>query len=152
MYNYSQDFEMTISIAISLLKDQNVNNLVILKNFLSFIPNPNHIKEVLTKAVQSVVNTCPQTTLWLLQHPHCLEPEVNVKNVIHQEISHKLLHLGLTLEDFTFDSEGYLLLPDAFKQELLKSSKLPPPDEDITLIFAVLRNSDLAQKEHQDQE
>lgn len=150
MYSYSQDFEMTINIAIALLKDQNVNNLSILKNFLSFIPNPNHIKEILTKAVQAVVNTCPQTTLWLLQHPHCLEPEVNVKDVIHQEISNKLLFLGLTLEDFTFDSEGYLVLPDSFKPELLKSSKFPLPNEDITLILTVLRHSDLDPKEDQE--
>ncbi|WP_254173032.1 hypothetical protein [Planktothrix pseudagardhii] len=150
MYTYSQDFEVTINIAIALLKDKNVNNLSILKNFLSFIPNPNHIKEVLIKAVQAVVNTCPQTTLWLLQHPHCLEPEVNVRDVIHQEISNKLLFLGLTLEDFTFDSEGYLVFPDSFKTELLKSSKIPLPNEDITLILTVLRHSDLDQKEHQE--
>lgn len=150
MYTYSQDFEVTINIAIALLKDKNVNNLSILKNFLSFIPNPNHIKQVLIKAVQAVVNTCPQTTLWLLQHPHCLEPEVNVRDVIHQEISNKLLFLGLTLEDFTFDSEGYLILADSLKAELLKSSKIPLPNEDITLILTVLRHSDLDQKEHQE--
>lgn len=138
MYNQQKDIEITINIAITLLRDKNLKNLVILKNFLTFIPNPNHVKEVLTKAVQEVVNSCPETTHWLLQHPHCLEPEVKVKDVIHQEISNKFLSLGLTLEEFSFDAKGYLVLPDSLKQAFLKRSEFSYSNYDVKLILYLL--------------
>ncbi|VXD23080.1 hypothetical protein PL8927_760267 [Planktothrix serta PCC 8927] len=140
MYKQQKDIEITINIAITLLRDRNLKNLIILKNFLTFIPNPNHIKEVLTKAVQEVVNSCPETTHWLLQHPHCLESEVKVKDVIHQEISNKFLSLGLTLEEFSFDSKGYLVLPDSLKQAFLKCSEFSYPNYDINLILYLLHS------------
>ncbi len=138
MYNHQEDLEITINIAITLLRDKNLKNLVILKNFLTFIPNPNHIKEVLTKAVQEVVNSCPETTHWLLQHPHCLEPEVKVQDVIHQEIANKFISLGLTLEEFSFDSKGYLVLPDSLKQVFLNRSKISPHNYDVNLVLYLL--------------
>jgi hypothetical protein len=141
MYKQQKDIEITINIAITLLRDKNLKNLVILKNFLTFIPNPNHIKEVLTKAVQEVVNSCPETTHWLLQHPHCLEPEIKVQNVIYHEISNKFISLELTLEEFSFDSQGYLVLPDSLKQAFLNRSKFSHSNYDVNLILYLLHSS-----------
>lgn len=143
IYNNSNDDEITLNIIILVIKDQNVNHLKVLKNFLSYIPNPNHVKALLTKGVKRVINSCPETTRWLWKNPDCLEPEIKVQSIIHQEVSHQILALGISLEEIIFDSEGYLIFPNGFKKELLNRAKSVHLDDNLRLILSLIHDSNL---------
>lgn len=143
VYNDLQDSEITLDMVVQIIKDRNLNNLEMMKNFLTYIPNPNHIKVLLTKAVTRVINSCPQTTRWLWQNANCLEPEVNVKSMIHQEISNQLLGLGISSEEFRLDSEGYLILPNSLKKKLLNRVEFVDFDDNLRLILSLLNDAHL---------
>ncbi|HEY9658311.1 MAG TPA: hypothetical protein V6C65_07660, partial [Allocoleopsis sp.] len=96
----SSDNEKAVTIAISLLKQKSPKNIQTLKDLLTFIPNPNHIKAILKTAVIEIVHSCPQSALWLFQNAEVLEPEIQVREVIIQELTNTLRVWGYTSEEF----------------------------------------------------
>lgn len=135
MYNQSELIEKGVLISVSLLKLRNLESLSTLKNLLTFIPNPVDIQEVLRQAICSIIHTSPQTSYWLFQHPDCLSPQVNnVREVIIEELSEKLLSWGLSPEEFHFNSEGRLRINCACGNPFIKFS----PDEAILGLISVL--------------
>ena len=99
------------------------------------MPNPNNIKRALITAVIRLTHTCSRTTLWLYQHPQVLEPDIQVKEIIVQEVTDKLLAWGYTSEDFYFTSEYVLVTTENTRQSLLSSS----PSFQDEPIFALIR-------------
>jgi hypothetical protein len=129
------DKEKAIAIAISLLKHKNPQTVQMLKDLLTFIPNPNHVKEVLAAAVIHLVHTCPKSALWLFFHPDVLAPEIQARDIIAAEITCKILSWGYSLEDFHFTADNCLEVTKAAQQSLL-STRPNPEDESI---FALIR-------------
>ncbi|HEY9851919.1 MAG TPA: hypothetical protein V6D28_20770 [Leptolyngbyaceae cyanobacterium] len=131
--------EKAIKIAISLLKRKSPENIQKLKSFLTFIPNPNHIKDVLVTAVIELIETHPESAFWLFQYSELLDPEIQVKDIIVSELTKKLFSWGYTSEDFYFTNNYNLLVIKESKKCLLLSHQPDPDDEAyFTLIYCLL--------------
>lgn len=139
MYNQSELIEKGVVISVSLLKRQNLESLSTLKNLLTFIPNPVEIQEVLRQAICTIIHTSPQTSYWLFQHPDCLSPQVNVREVIIEELSEKLLSWGLSPEEFYFNSEGELRINSTCINQFIKPREISS-DEAILDLISVISN------------
>ena len=138
MYNQSEFIEKGVVISVSLLKRQNFESLSTLKNLLTFIPNPVDIQEVLKKAICSIIYTSPQTSYWLFQHPDCLSPQVNVREIIIEELSEKLLSWGLSPEEFHFNSEGRLRIKSEYVNQFIKPREFSPDEAILGLIYVLM--------------
>ena len=77
----SERTQQLINIALLLLKSHNPQAIHTFKDFLTFVPSPHHIRKILIIAVSQLVETEPETIYWLLQHPECLQPELNIKKI-----------------------------------------------------------------------
>lgn len=131
--------ELAIIVAISLLKRKNPENIQTLKSFLTFIPNPNHIKNVLATAVIELIETHSQSAFWLFQYPELLEPEIQVREIIANELTKKLLSWGYKPEDFYFTNNYTLVINESKKCSLLSQRPLPDDEAYFTLIHSLLR-------------
>jgi hypothetical protein len=130
--------DKAVMIAVSLLKRKNSPHIQTLKRLLTFIPNPNHIKDVLKTAVLELIYTCPQSALWLYQHPEVLEPEIQVREIIAEELQRKLLDWGYTPDDFYFTVYPELEVSESAKTDLLFSKPVPTDEAPLTLIRALI--------------
>lgn len=138
MYNQSDAIEKGVMISVSLLKRQNLASFSTLKNLLTFIPNPLDIQEVWRRSICEVMNTSPQTCYWLFQNPDCLKPEINVRDIIIEELSKKLLSWGLSSEDFRFNSEGQLEIEPEIEIKIINSRQAAAEETILTLIYFLL--------------
>lgn len=130
--------EKAITIAISLLKRKNPEHIETLKNFLTFIPNPNHIKDVLATAVIELIDTNPQSAFWLFQNSELLDPEIQVKEIIANELTKKFLSWGYSYEDFYFTSNYNLVIVESKKKSLFSDPPLPDDQASLSLIQLLL--------------
>lgn len=112
--------EKAITIAVSLLKTNNSQTIQTLKDLLTFIPNPNHIKNVLASAVIELVYTYPESAFWLFQNPEALQSQIDVKQLIAEELTNKLLSWGYTLNDFYFTTDYKLEVTEAIRQHFFR--------------------------------
>ena len=140
----SSHSKKAVTIAISLLKHKNPQTIQTLKEFLTFIPNPNHIKHVLTIAVIDLIYTSPESAFWLFQHPQVLEPEIQVRKIVAEVLTTKLLGWGYTLDDFCFTSDQHLETNETIKNTLLSHDLFCHPltsadEAPLTLIRFLLR-------------
>lgn len=133
----SSDNDKAVMIAVSLLKRKHPPTIQTLKKFLTFIPNPNHIKNILKTAVLKLIYTCPHSAFWLYQHPEVLEPEIQVREIIAEELRHKLLAWGYAPDDFCFATSSMLEVREGDKTALI-SPKTPADEAVLTLIHALL--------------
>lgn len=131
--------EKAVKIAVSLLKHKSPQTVQTLKDLLTFIPNPNHVKEVLTSAVIKLVHHCPQSALWLFQHPEVLAPEIQVREIIIQELTQKLYAWGYTSDDFYFTDDDQLEVDNATKYSLYAEPANSAETAAMVLIRALLK-------------
>lgn len=127
-----------VKIAVSLLKRKSPQTIQTLKNLLTFIPNPNHVKDVLTTAVIELIHSCPQSAFWLFQHPEVLEPEMHVRDIIIQELTSKFYDWGYTSDDFHFTDDQQLEINEATKSSLLSHNSSPVDEASLTLVRTLL--------------
>lgn len=141
MYHQSDAIEKAVIICVSLLKHQNLESLSTLKNLLTFIPNPSDVQEVWRRAINEIINTSPQTSYWLFEHPNCLKPEVNVREIMIQKLSQTLLSWGLSSEEFYFNSEGKLEVNHATRNRLITPRQVSHDEAIVALIYSLLEPS-----------
>lgn len=133
----SSNNEKAVTIAISLLKHENPATIQTLKNLLTFIPNPNHVKDVLKTAVIELVHRFPKSALWLFQHPDVLEPDIQVRKIIAQELINKFCAWGYNSDDFHLTTDCRLEINETTKLSLL-SHHFPPVDPDSLALIQTL--------------
>ncbi|HEY9647643.1 MAG TPA: hypothetical protein V6C88_14805 [Chroococcidiopsis sp.] len=133
----SADDENAIAIAISLLKLKNPRIIQKLKDLLTFIPNPNRVKNILEIAVIRLVHSCPQSALWLFENPEILEPDVQVRKIIAQELTRTVRSWGDGLETIQFTADYHLDLSDAAHDSLLSYQPKSTDISVLTLLYAL---------------
>lgn len=129
--------EKAVTIAISLLKHRNPKTVQTLKNLLTFIPNPNHIKAVLTTAVIDLVRHSPRTAVWLFQHPEVLAPEIEAREVIAQTLTQTVYAWGYTPKDFYFDHDYQLTMNEEISLNQIIEAR-SPEDRSVLILIAAL--------------
>jgi hypothetical protein len=104
-----------------LLKSHNPEAINSLKNFLTIVPNPEKIKQILITAINEIIDTEPETIYWLLKNPTHLQPEINVREIVTQKLNDKFLNWGFTPEDIHFNEQGNLEFKPAIKDKFIKA-------------------------------
>lgn len=134
----SLDREKAIAIAVNLLKHRSPRLAQALKDLLTFIPNPNYTKDILEAAVIKLVHTCPESALWLFQHPEVLAPHIQVRKIMAQELTRNLLSWGYKTEKFHFTADYSLAMSEKLKSSLLACQQEAPNKAIVTLIVNLL--------------
>lgn len=135
----SLDREKVIAIAVNLLKHESPRIVQALKDLLTFVPNPNYTRDVLEAAIVKLIYTYPQSALWLFQHPEVVEPQIQVREIIAQELTRNLLAWGYTLEDFRFTGDYSLEVSENLKSNLPACQQEPSDQAVVALITNLLR-------------
>ncbi len=109
-----------VELAIDVLKTQRKALVNSLKDYLTFLPRPQCIEEVLTAALHQLAETDPDACRWILRNPDYLEPELEVVELAMKLVLTKLQNQGFLLgQDFNFESNGRLHVNEKAKVGLM---------------------------------
>lgn len=112
--------EPHVELAIDVFKSQTPALVSSLKDFLTVLPSPKCIEEVLAVAIYQLAETDPDVCRWLLRHPHYLEPELELVPLAKRFALTKLQNYGFVQDkDFRFEPSGRLNLSHQARAELL---------------------------------
>lgn len=136
--NSSLDHKKAIAIAVNLLKHKSPRLVQALKDLLTFMPNPDHAKDVLEAAVIKLTYTCPESALWLFQNPGLLAPYIQVREIMARELTQNLFSWGYTLENFRFTADYSLRVSEKLKNSLLAYQQETPGKAIVDLIIDLL--------------
>lgn len=82
----SNPHKTLIEIAVDVFKTQNLVLVSSLKDFLTGLPSPKSVEEVLVAALYQLAETEPGAYRWLLNHALCLEPELDLSEKAKAEL------------------------------------------------------------------
>jgi hypothetical protein len=109
-----------VDLAVDVFKTRNPALVLSLKDFLTVLPNPKFIEEVLTIALYQLAEIDPDACRWLLRNSSYLEPELDLVEVAMKFASTKLENQGFVLgEDFEFEPKRRLHISDNAKARLM---------------------------------
>jgi hypothetical protein len=112
--------EPHVELAIDVFKTQTPALVGSLKDFLTVLPNPKCVEQVLTTAIYELAETDPDACRWLLRNPRYLEPELDLIEVAIKLALTKLQNQGLVLDqDFKFEPNSRLNVNEKVKAELM---------------------------------
>lgn len=118
-------YEPHIDIAVDVFKTQNPALVSSLKDFLTVLPNPKSVEEVLTAALYQLAEIDSDACRWLLRNSCYLEPELDLVEVAMKCALTKLEKQGFVLnKDFTFEPKGRLCLSETAKTRLMVENSL----------------------------
>ncbi len=121
----AKPYETHIELAIDVFKTQKPALVIALKNFLTVLPNPKCVEDVLTTAIYALANTEPDTCRWILRNSYYLKPEVDLVEVARRLVLIKLQNQGFILDkDFTFESNSCLEITEKAKAELMMGNSV----------------------------
>ena len=113
-------YEPHIDIAVDVFKTQNPALVSSLKDFLTVLPNPKSVEEVLTAALYQLAEIDSDSCRWLFRNPSYLEPELDLAEVAMKFAMTKLEQQGFVLnKDFMFEPKGRLCLSSTAKTRLM---------------------------------
>lgn len=116
----SNPHKTLIEIAVDVFKTQNLALVRSLKDFLTVLPNPKSVEEVLTAAIYQLAETEPEACGWLLHHASCLEPELDLVKLAMNLAQTSLQNQGFLLgQDFGFEPNGRLYISEKALAELM---------------------------------
>lgn len=109
-----------IELAISVFKTKNIALLVSLKDFLTVLPSPKCVEEVLITAIYQLAETDSNACRWLLRNAYYLEPEVDLTELTMNVALKKLQHEGFVLgQDFSVELNSRLHISAEAKIRLM---------------------------------
>ncbi|WP_287312693.1 hypothetical protein [Moorena sp. SIO1G6] len=115
----AQDYESYIGLAVDVFQSQDSTFIKSLKDFLTVLPSPTYIEQVLLAAVYRLPEINLDACYWLLRHPDYLMPELDLVAVAMAVAIKKLQEQGLVLgQDFSIEPNGQLSLSTLAKDKL----------------------------------
>ncbi|AOY84434.2 hypothetical protein BJP36_00070 [Moorena producens JHB] len=115
----AQDYESYIALAVDVFQSQDSTFIKSLKDFLTVLPSPTYIEQVLLAAVYRLPEINLDACQWLLRHPDYLMPELDLVAVTMAVAIKKLQEQGLVLgQDFSIEPNGRLYLSTLAKDKL----------------------------------
>ena len=113
------------SVAIELLQTQDPGAILMLKKFLTYIPSPTCVKNILITAITELMDTSPSVICWLLIHPEYLQPEVDIEQLVTQRLAGRLTSWGFVQgQDFNLSSDRKIEVSEASQLALSVQSKI----------------------------
>lgn len=118
-------YETHFELAIDVFKAQNPALIIALKDFLTVLPNPKCIEEVLTAAIYELATTEPDACRWLLRNSCYLKPEVDLEEVASNLALTKLQKQGFIPDkDFKLEPNSRLKVSDRARAGLMKENSV----------------------------
>ncbi|WP_424096765.1 hypothetical protein [Moorena producens] len=115
----AQDYESYIALALDVFQSQDSTFIKSLKDFLTVLPSPTYIEQVLLAAVYRLPEINLDASNWLLRHPDYLMPELDLVAVAMAVAIKTLQEQGLVLgQDFSIEPNGRLYLSTLAKDQL----------------------------------
>ncbi len=116
----SKSNEPHVELAIDVFKTRSKALVLSLKDFLTVLPNPKCVEDVLTAAIYQLAESDPDACRWVLRNSHYLEPEIDLGEVARTLASTKLENQGfLQGQDFKFESGSHLQISETAKARLM---------------------------------
>lgn len=133
----AETYAIHLELAIDVFKTQSPALVISLKNFLTVLPNPQCVEDVLTVAIYKLAKTDPDTCRWVLRNAYYLKPEVDLVEVANKLALTKLQKQGfIPNQDYRLESNNRLQISEKAKAGLMLESS--PADrlllEEILLI------------------
>lgn len=112
--------ETHVELAVDVFKTQNPTLVFSLKDFLTVLPNPKCVEEVLTAALYQLAEVDPLACRWILRNSDYLEPELDLLEIARKLALTKLQQQGFVLgEDFKFEPNSQLQVNETAKARLM---------------------------------
>ncbi|GAB4227199.1 MAG: hypothetical protein Kow00121_55820 [Elainellaceae cyanobacterium] len=112
-------------VAVEVFKTRHLAAIQSLKKFLTALPSPRYIKDVLLQAVYQLAEQDPETCRWVLHHWQHLEPELNLMRIAQNIATEQLQNQGLIFtQDFNFAADGKLEASESARAVLLKTASI----------------------------
>lgn len=110
----------SVELAIDVLKTQSKPLVNSLKDYLTFLPRPQCVEEVLTAALHQLAETDPDACRWILRNPDYLKPELELVDLTIKLALTKLQDQGFLVgQDFNFEPNGRLHVSEKAKVGLM---------------------------------
>jgi hypothetical protein len=106
-----EDYESYLDLSVQIFQAQNPNLIKFLKDFLTCLPSPSYIEQVLILALDRLAKTDFKSCYWLIDNYHLLMPELDLLDLVKKFVRIQLDRNGLVLgRDFEFREENQLYL------------------------------------------
>jgi hypothetical protein len=116
----SNTHEPHLELAIDVLKSQNPALVISLKDFLTVLPNPKCVEEVLIAAIYQLAEVAPDACRWILRNSSYLEPELDLVELTRSLALKRLQDEGFELgKDFRVESDSRLHMAAEAKTRLM---------------------------------
>jgi hypothetical protein len=116
----SNTHEPHLELAIDVLKSQNPALVISLKDFLTVLPNPKCVEEVLIAAIYQLAEVAPDACRWILRNSYYLEPELDLVELTRSLALKRLQDEGFELgKDFRVESHSRLHMAAEAKTRLM---------------------------------
>lgn len=116
----SNTHEPHLELAIDVLKSQNPALVISLKDFLTVLPNPKCVEEVLIAAIYQLAEVAPDACRWILRNSYYLEPELDLVELTMSLALKRLQDEGFELgKDFRVESDSRLHMAAEAKTRLM---------------------------------
>jgi hypothetical protein len=131
--------DIHLELAVDVFKSQNPALIISLKNFLTVLPNPQCVEDVLTAAIYVLAKTEPEACRWILRNSYYLNPEVDLVEFTNNLALKKLQNLGFVLnQDFKLEPHSHLQVTEKAKAGLMEDNS----DGDRLLLEEILQIRD----------
>ncbi len=112
--------EPHVELAVDVFKTQNPALVISLKDFLTVLPNPKCVEEVLKEAIYQLAEIDPNACRWLFRNSCYLEPELDLVEVARKVALTKLQAQGFVLgEDFKVEANNQIQVSANAKARLM---------------------------------
>ncbi len=116
----SNTHEPHLELAIDVFKSQNPALVISLKDFLTVLPNPKCVEEVLIAAIYQLAEVAPDACRWIWRNSYYLEPELDLVELTISLALRKLQDEGFELgKDFRVESHSRLHMAAEAKTRLM---------------------------------
>lgn len=121
----SESYKPYIELAVDVFKAQDQESINFLKDFLTVLPSPTYIEQVLIAGIEILAETEPESCRWLLRNGSFLMPEVDLVDLAIDLAITKLESQGFLLgQDFALEANGQLLVSEQAKVILLMDNSV----------------------------
>ncbi|AFZ19259.1 hypothetical protein [Allocoleopsis franciscana] len=135
----AKTYDIHLELAVDVFKSQNPALIISLKNFLTVLPNPQCVEDVLMAAIYMLAKTEPEACRWILRNSYYLKPEVDLVEFTSNLALTKLQNQGFLLnQDFNFEPNRHLQVTEQAKAGLMVDNS----DGDRLLLEEILQIRD----------
>lgn len=135
----AKTYDIHLELAVDVFKSQNPTLIISLKNFLTVLPNPKCVEDVLMAGIYTLAKTEPEACRWILRNSYYLKPEVDLVEFTNNLALTKLQNQGFVVnQDFKFESNSHLQVTEKAKAGLMDDNS----DGDRLLLEEILQVRD----------